>query len=388
MDWHEARHLFAETGRARPTGAERVALADAVGRTAAQPVIAPRPVPGFDSSAMDGWVVCGDGPWVIGAEIRIGDAPDRGPLHPGTARPIATGAPVPPGPVAVLRREHGDVRGGSLHTLPGATDPTAGADVRRTGEEVAAGETVLRAGGRLSPAAVALAAVCGIDTLAVRVPPTVEVRVLGGEIVTAGVPAPGRVRDAYGPQLPALLSTLGAAPRAVHPLEDDVDAIAAAVAGSDADVVLTTGGSSLGPTDRLRAALRVAGCGLAVDGVAMRPGHPVLLARRPDGRPVVGLPGNPFAGMVALLTLGIPLLDGMLGRPAARLAVQAAAADLPNGRPGMRIVACRLTEEGVTPVDFQGPAMLRGLVEADLLAVVPEGGVRRHEQVPVLALPW
>ena len=221
-----------------------------------------------------------------------------------------------------------------------------------------------------------------------RVPPTVQPFVLGSEIVSAGVPAPGRVRDAYTPTLPALLAALGARVERARLLPDDQQDLEAALAYSGAELLITTGSSSRGPTDRLRAALEATGCELVVDGVAMRPGHPVLLARRRDGRPVLGLPGNPFAGLVALLTLGVPLLDGMLGRPVPRPRTASAAEDIPNPRRGVRIVAARTGDAGVVAVDFQGPAMLRGLAAADVLAVIPEGGVRRSDEVLVLPLPW
>jgi len=183
LDWAEARAIAFEVGAARRTGTERIPLADAAGRIVAEPVSSRADVPAADSSAMDGWVVSGPGPWLVEAEIVIGDAPLPSPLPFGVARPIATGAPVPPGDAAILRRERGELRDGVLHVAPDAVLPVPGADIRRHGEEVTSGERILDAGRVLTPPALALAAACGHDRLLVCVPPVVDLLVLGLAVV-------------------------------------------------------------------------------------------------------------------------------------------------------------------------------------------------------------
>jgi molybdopterin molybdotransferase len=386
-DWGAARRAAAEAGERTLRAAETVPLSSASGRILAADVAAPVAVPACDTSAMDGWAVAGHGPWRPGPAIPVGSAPAPEPLAPGSARPIATGAAVPPG-AGVLRREHGEERDGRIHLRTGSSPPPPGKDVRPAGSEVAAGEVVLPAGARLTPPALALAAMCGLDELSVRIAPRVLLLVLGEEVERFGIPAPGRVRDAYGPQLPEVLAALGAGEVEVRHLGGDADQLVAALDRTPAELVVTTGGTSQGPTDWVRGAAGRPGWTAVVDGVAMRPGHPVLLALDPADRPLLALPGNPFAAMVALLSLGVPLLDGMLGRPVAAPVPAPAAVALENPGRGVRVLACRRTAEGIVPLPQQGPATLRGLVEADVLALVPVGGVPAGTGVLTLPLPW
>jgi len=152
---------------------------------------------------------------------------------------------------------------------------------------------------------------------------------------------------------------------------------------ADADVVVTTGSTARGPVDHLHAVLMAAGAELVVDGVAVRPGHPMLLAVLPDGRPVVGLPGNPLAAVSGVLTLLEPVLAALHGRPFDAPAHEVIDVDVDAGREATRLVPVR----GHRPVLFTGPAMLRGLTMAEAVAVIPPGGVRAGTPVDVLPLP-
>jgi molybdopterin molybdotransferase len=216
----------------------------------------------------------------------------------------------------------------------------------------------------------------------------VDLVLTGGEVDPEGVPAPGRVRDVYGPQLPGLLVALGCAIGTVRRTADDPERLEDAVAGSRAQLVITTGGTGRGPTDHLRAVLDRLGCALPVAGVGVRPGHPTLLAVRPDGTPVLCLPGNPFAAFAALLAVGGPLIDALCGRTGRPPGQERAGEPFPNEGASVRLVAVRRTAHGVTPVARQGPAMLTGLVHADGLALVPPGGLRAGAPVGTLAFPW
>jgi len=161
-----------------------------------------------------------------------------------------------------------------------------------------------------------LAAATGHDTLVVIPPASVDVFILGDEITGSGPPAPGRTRDALGPQLPAWLNALGAAPPSIGRLPDRLADLTDALTASRADLIVTTGGTSVGPRDHVRAAVAQAGGQIIVEGVHVKPGHPMLLAALPDDRWLVGLPGNPLAACAALLTLVGPLLNGLHGRGA------------------------------------------------------------------------
>jgi molybdopterin molybdotransferase len=365
--------------------APRVLAVEAVaGSVLAVDALALADLPAADSSAMDGWAVAGDPPWRIGpgaagttaGAVLAGDVPAARPA--GTAVVIATGAAVPEG-AGVLRREHGR-RDGDLLVPTVPWDPAAGrVDIRPRAGECARGEVVLPAGTVLTPAGVGLLAAAGLDRVAVR-RPAVDVLVLGDELVTAGVPGDGRVRDALGPLLAAWLGVAAGSRESVADTRDDLEAALDAARG---DIVVTTGSTARGPVDHLHTVLADRGARLVVDGVDVRPGHPMLLALLADGRPLVGLPGNPLAAFSGMLTLLEPVLAALRGLglpPTQRLTL---GADVSAGETATRLVPVDL--EG-RPVLFAGPAMLRGLAGADRMAVVPPGGARSGDDVEGLSL--
>jgi molybdopterin molybdotransferase len=393
-DWAEARSIAHSAGAAAAARSETLPLADAAGRTLAAPVLARTALPGFSSSAMDGWAVAGDGPWLLGPAINAGTVGVAARLRAGTGRPIATGAMLPPGTRAVLRSEHGIVRasalGPVLHRAPGVPrdEPLDGAHLRLAGEEAPEGAVLVAAGTRVTPPRLALAAAGGADTVTVRARPVARVLVLGDEVIASGVAPAGLVRDAFGPQLPALLRSLGLDGAHARHVGDDRAATTAALTAGGADLVVVTGGSSRGATDHARAALLAAGAHLLVDGVRVRPGHPVILALMGDGTLVLCLPGNPAAGMLALLGLGLPLVDGLLGRPPAALDTGVAAVAIDGAGSGVRLVACAVADGLATPCAAQSPAMLSGLAAADTVLVVPPGGAPAGATVAAIRPPW
>ncbi|TAL44159.1 MAG: molybdopterin molybdenumtransferase MoeA [Salinibacterium sp.] len=391
IEWDEARNRAYELGRAVPTPTEQVALADAVGRTLAVDVHSLVPLPGYASSAMDGWVVAGNGPWTVGEPILAGDAPANATLETGHARPIATGGPTPPGAWGVLRSEHGLVRAdGALERNDNARrdEPREGEHIRRTGEEAAAGDPLTLRGSILTPPRIALAAASGHDSLEVAERVRVDIALLGTEIISSGMPEPGQVRDAYAPQLPALLHGMGAQPGTMRRVADDLDSTSAALASSDAPLLITTGGTAGGPADHVRAALQLIGAELLIDGVNMRPGHPVLLARRNDGGLILCLPGNPLAAMACLASFAAPLVQGLLSQPLSALGSTSFAADVTNPAASTRLLLFSYGPEGAVPTDHQRSGMLRGLADAVGFAIVPPGGASKQEWVRLLPLPW
>ena len=399
LSWAQARARAVRAVGA-PLAPVLLPLADALGCVLSAPLEARTDLPAFDTSAMDGWAVSGPGPWRVGsgptaARILAGQA-GGAPLADGTAVRIATGAQLPPGATAVLRSEDGRVRGGPhgtelLHDH-GATPLDQGRDIRPRGQECRTGEPLLPPGTTVSPAVLGLAAAAGCDLLAVHRRPDVELLVLGDELLDAGLPADGRTRDALGPLLPSWLRTYGAQVGPARRIGDDLNLLRDALRDSTADVVVTTGGTAAGPVDFLHRALAELGATLLVDGVRVRPGHPMLLAVLPAAagnrpRHVVGLPGNPLAAVAGAATLAEPLLRALAGssRPVPYL-VEAAVA-LP-GHPGdARLVPVALPDRGVLPLAFDGPAMLRGLALAEGLAVVPPGGVPAGARVEILEVP-
>jgi molybdopterin molybdotransferase len=393
--WDDARAISREAGRSlarsRPLADERVPLAAAAERTTSSPLTAGDHLPRCDASAMDGWVVCGPGPWRVGTRILAGDPPSPHPLPAGVARPIATGGLVPPGTVAVLRSEHGEVRDGPswplLHALDRGPIPP-GRDIRPAAEEARRGDELLPAGTVLTTPRIALAAVAGYDEIEVVARRRVGVIVLGDEVHDAGAPSAGRVRDAFAPSLPAAIASAGALFARSERCADDPDSTVAAIDSMAADLIVTTGGSSHGPTDFARSSLITLGARFLFDGVAVRPGHPVILARLPDGRIVLCLPGNPLAALLCFASFAVPLLDGAHRRRRPLAPAVSVTSDIANDTTSTRLVPCVLDDSGVTPTRWQGPAMLRGLATADHVAIVPPGGVRAGSWTPTLALPW
>jgi molybdopterin molybdotransferase len=389
--WPEARQLAFDC--AVPLAPVDVPLPLAVGRTLTRAVAALQKLPHYDSSAMDGWAINGGGPWIL---------TDHEPfLFPGSASVIATGGLVPAGAQSILRKESGQIHQNAdgslllrLNDNAKEGEPGPGQHLRPAGEEAAAGEVLIPAGTILNPAHLALAAVAGHDELQVQAKPVVAIVLTGSEVVTQGVPVPGQVRDTFGPQLGTVISLLGGTPAGSLRIGDSYPDWLAALGGSDAfpgrtpDVIITTGGTGCSGTDHFRDAVAALGGRLLLDGIAMRPGHPAVLAELPDGRFVVGLPGNPLAAMMALITLADPLLAALGGRPLNAVGQVTSAADVDPYPGRTRLLPCRFIEGLAFPASHTGPGMMRGLAWADGVMAVPPDGVQSGEPVPVLPLPW
>ncbi|MFF4907747.1 molybdopterin molybdotransferase MoeA [Streptomyces sp. NPDC001260] len=388
--WPEARAIAARATRSGTRAARRepvsVPLDAVLGLTLATPLDALTDLPSFDTSAMDGWAVAGPGPWDVRDEGVLAGQGEPQPLTDGEAVRIATGARIPPDTTAVLRTEHGRTDAqGRLHAL---RDMHHGQDIRPRGQECRSGDQLLPAGTVVTPAVLGLAAAAGYDTLAAVPRPRVEVLVLGDELLTEGRPRDGLIRDALGPMLPPWLRALGAEVTAVRRLGDDAKALHKAVTRSTADLIVTTGGTAAGPVDHVHPILERIGAELLVDGVKVRPGHPMLLARVGDGRHLVGLPGNPLAAVSGLLTLAEPLLRTLAARPAPE-PYTLPLRDEAHGHPyDTRLIPVVLRGDRAVPLHYNGPAMLRGIAAADALAVVPPGGARAGEELELLDLPW
>lgn len=379
IPWPAAR--AAANRAAGPLEAVEVALADALGATLAEPLSALDPLPPFDAAAMDGYAISGDSPWTIVGRLLAGDVA-AAPLRPGEALEIATGAPVPAAADAVLPYEDGVREGTRLH---GTLDPRR--HIRRAGEDCAVGVELLPPGSVLTPAALGLAASTGNDVLRVHRSPRVAVAVTGSELLRSGRPGAGRVRDAVGPLLPGVLRWAGAVPGRMVYLPDDPLTLAEAVRERDlADVVVVCGASAGGPADHLRHVLRTLGANVLVNGVACRPGHPQILAVLPDGRLLVGLPGNPFAALVAAVTLLVPVLAALSGRPPATPEHARLCGGVRPHPRDTRLLAVRRHEGSAIPVGHDRPGSLWGAARADAIAVVPPGW-DGDQEVEVLDLP-
>lgn len=398
LPWDRAQAVAARAGRGGPLAVVRLPLDRALGHVLAEPLAALTDLPSFDTSAMDGWAVAGLGPWTYEEGVSllagVGESPTAARLPDGTAVRIATGARTPADTTAVIRSEHAQVD--EARALVSTRRPVVtGQDIRPRGQECRSGDRLVPAGTVVTPAVLGLAAAAGYDALPAVPRPRVDVLVLGDELLAAGLPHDGLIRDALGPMLGPWLRALGAEVSGPRRLGDDAEALREALTSSDADLIVTTGGTASGPVDHVHPVLAALGAELLVDGVAVRPGHPMLLARlSPDGPHLVGLPGNPLAAVSGLLTLAEPLLAGLAGRPAQDAYRALVHADVPGHPHDTRLVPVvhRAGRAGgrdhVAPLRYNGPAMLRGIAAADGLAVVPAGGVRSGTEVEILDLPW
>jgi molybdopterin molybdotransferase len=362
----------------RPLGTEDVALADGLGRVLAENLTSAIDVPPFDSSAMDGYALRA-GPAarleVIG-EARAGH-PAAATVRPGAAIRISTGAAIPAGADAVIpveRTREKDAGGVEVE----ATEP--GANIRRAGEDIRAGRAVLHGGTRLGPPELGVAAAIGRATLRCARRPRVALLVTGDELVPPGEPlGPGRIHSSNEFALAAQIEQAGAELVARASVPDTAagtrEALTAALAG--ADVMIVSGGVSVGPHDHVKGALRDLGVEESFWGVSLRPGKPTWFGTRAELL-AFGLPGNPVSAMVTFQLFVRPALAALQGAdPAVRRAT--ATLDEPIARNPRREQAVRVrlaqTGEGLVAASNgeQGSHMLTSMVGADALAMIEPG---------------
>lgn len=304
---------------------ETLSLAAAVGRVLAAPVTASAGAPPFDNAAMDGYAInvaslLGDGPWWLEVRDRYpaGSTPRR-PLDPCSAARILTGAPVPSGANAVIMQEAVLIDGSFIRI---DTRPSVGSNVRIAGEDLSQGQTVLESGCRLGPREIAAAAAAGAGFLRLRARLRVGLMVTGDEVREAGgARESGEIWDINTPMLSALIASTVTELCEVSRIADNRDGIARQLndLASRVDLIVTTGGISVGEEDHVKPALTALGADMFFSGVAIKPGKPVSVGRV-GGAMWLGLPGNPLSAYVAWQLFGIALVRRLTGRAAPPLA--------------------------------------------------------------------
>ncbi|MDJ0522714.1 MAG: molybdopterin molybdotransferase MoeA [Planctomycetota bacterium] len=363
-----------------PRRLEQVTLEHAARRVLAADLVSEVDVPAFARSAMDGWALRGEQTFgaaetdpialdVVGTSLP--GAPFEGTVEAGQAVRIMTGAPVPDGADTVLRAEDGRQEDDTLHVR--AAVPV-GKNVGHVGEDIRAGDPVLRAGRALRPQDLGVASSVGCAALEVVAEPTVELLVTGDEILEPGAQPDGvHIVDANSPMLRALIARDGGNLTSVRFLPDDEAQLRDALVASDADVLLVTGGSSVGQEDHAPRLLAELG-ELRYHGVGLRPAAPAGMGTL-GKRPIFLLPGNPVSCLCAYDFFAGRVVRRMTGRdPAWPYAAQ-------RGRLARKIasvlgrvdyVRVRLGPDGVEPVMARGASILSSTTEADGFVIVPK----------------
>jgi molybdopterin molybdotransferase len=391
----EARERILASLHATP--GEVVALPDAWGRVTVTPVIARLTQPPADVSAMDGYALrAADG--TLGAVLKvIGSAPAGHPFDSsvaaGQAVRIFTGSVVPAGADAILLQEDATATGTEVRVNEAVTE---GRHIRRAGQDFAAGDAVIPAGRRITARDAGLAAAANHPWLTVHRRPRVGILATGDEIAMPGEPIPsGGIVSSNSHALAALVRATGGEPIVLPVAQDTREAVAAvADAVHGVDMLVTTGGASVGDHDLVIEALKTRGLDLDFWQIAMRPGKPLLFGRL-GPVPVLGLPGNPVSAMVCAILFLLPALSRLSGLPSAPPPVSqaiAGAALRANDHRADHLRAAVSTDPlgriVATPFQVQDSALLRRLALADALILRPPHApaLAEGEEVPVIRL--
>lgn len=364
---------------AAPAGAEDVDLIAASGRVLAEPVVAKFSQPPFDASAMDGYAVRGADVATLPASLTvIGEAaaghPFEGDVASGQSVRIFTGAPVPAGADAIVIQENTERDGETVVVRDGAPDP---GHIRKRGCDFIEAEALLPAGLRLSPRYLSLAASMGQGRLPVVRKPVVAILATGDELVPPGeAPAAGQIVASNGYGIAAMLQAAGADARLLGIAQDTMAALEAKFAeAADVDILVTIGGASVGDHDLVGRAIGESGGTMNFWKIAMRPGKPLMFARRGAQR-IIGLPGNPVSSLICARVFLVPLVHRMLGLSSNHDSAQTAVLTHPLDKNGPRqhyMRASFSTTDNGTPevaaAPSQDSSLLALLAAADCLIV-------------------
>ncbi len=384
LSWSQARLVAHAAGKPLPFATAR--LDESHGSLLGEALVTISDEPSADVAQFDGYALCAAGPWTV---IEL--SPDVAlPAHYATK--LRAFEPIPPHTDAVLPISQGqliEIQAGehqliAFDSLNGTPDenarPEFGSGIIRQAAIASAGRELVPADSLITPQIISLAAAAGYDHLRICRPPVVSTLIIGGSLLAQGAPRGGRVRDALGISIPAFVGALGARGNPHVRAPETRDLLLEEIEDSHADLLITTGSTAPGGGNLLRNVLRDLAAHWLIDGVTMTPGAQVLLARLPDGKLLLGLPGDPRSALAALMTVAPPLIAGLRGDTwieSTQTAVLIDETPLPDYAEDTTIVPIKVTTSpaGRTAQVFasDGPAGLSGLANATDFAVIPPG---------------
>jgi len=392
LPWQQAHHIARTV--ARPLAAVPARLDEAIGAILAEPITHIVDDPAHDACGVDGFAVCGEGPW----QFATGST-----LRPGHTLEVRKGDPLPGHTDAVIGYEQavlersldGDESVLMRDPLSGVADerarPALGDGIIEQGQRAKAGDVLVPGDRPVTAAMLAIAAAAGRDHVTIIQPPVVGTIVLGRTLLSHGQPKDGRVRDALGFTIPAFVGQLGARGNPAVRAPDTPELLLREIDDSQADLLITTGSTEPAPDNHVRQVLRDLGARWLIDGVAVTPGAQMLLAKLPDGRFLVGLPGHPTSAMAGMFTLVAPLIAALRGAPldepkqTAVLFDDAPPADFADDT-HLAPVRLEVIDNATLahPMRNEGPANLAAWANADAIAIIPPGAGYRGDVVPIV----
>ena len=380
-----------QAARVCPAATESLPLLDAVGRVLAEPVLADRDQPPFPRSTRDGFAASAadwrEGGLAVLGLLRAGETWENGPVEPGTCVEIMTGAPVPPGADSVVMIEHIERSGDTVAIAAGSRRVVeAGANIVPAGAEAKSGSVLLPRGARITAHGVAVAAACGYASVSVFTKPRVAILSTGDELVgVAETPLQHQIRNSNSYTLAAQVRALGGVPVLAKPVADDAGALVAAIrnASEVCDLLLLSGGVSMGKYDLVEPALAALGGTFHFTGARIEPCKPVVFgsmvvstANQP--LPFFGLPGNPVSTIVCFSLFVAPLLAALAGETAYEPRfVQARLDAALRAKPGLTrflpaLLTHRIEQPSVEVIAWQGSGDLASTARANCFLVAPD----------------
>jgi molybdopterin molybdotransferase len=377
------RHVRCRIGALQP---RTVSATEAVGSTLAEALCSDADLPSLDTSAMDGYAVSGGGPWRLRMDVLAAGALPGNALAEGEAIRIATGAVTPWGTTSILRDERSRRLTGDLLVAAGPP-PAPGSDIRRRGENWFRGTVLADLGTRVTPALLATALSAETTRLVVRGPVAAHVVITGDEICLDGPLRPGGTRDSLGPALPYWLSAAGYRVVSTSYRTDQQLRQGIGLDAPGAHVVFVIGGTGRGAADHLRSVLAESDGEIIIDQIRCRPGGSQLMALLPDGRVVVGLPGNPLAAVSAVMTTGHALASTLMAAQQAPPCLGQLGSMPPHDTSGTRIYPASQETDGRWSADRgTRSAHLCGLIGRQALALI-ESHTKSGDWIELLPLP-